>query len=236
MCNLYDLGPRRHRNRDDWEEAVARALALSRDQALNHDEASETRQDAPETTSGFRQFGIRKTDPGLVLLPGEQGPDDQVMRWGFRRPWNSAINNARLEKLDGPWADAWQARRRCLVPMSAFYEWSGSTGARQTFAFTPAGEDETLWAAGMWEKDPEDSSFRYTMITTAATPEVAAVHTRMPALLRSEHIEEFLGNSDPRALLERPVVRLDMFRCRNPLTHIDSHDGPERETFLPGFE
>ncbi|MEM6279735.1 MAG: SOS response-associated peptidase family protein [Verrucomicrobiota bacterium] len=217
MCNLYDLGRNlRHRSRDDWEEAVARALKESR-----------------------KAFAIRKTDPGLVLTSKDRKPVARTMRWGFKRSFNPAVNNARSDKLDGMWSGAWKEGRRCLVPVSAFYEWTGPAGRKQTYAFEPPEKENVLWAAGLWEAAPEGAAFRdecYTMLTTAAKGTVTEVHDRMPALLIPEQFEEFFAAPDPRALLNSGSGELVRFRCENPLKNLTHHEGPIRQDMLPGFE
>ncbi len=74
---------------------------------------------------------VRKTDPGIVVLANERV---EIMRWGFARHFNPAINNARSDKLgSGMWAEAFR-ERRCVIPMSAFYEWGpGVAGRKQAY-------------------------------------------------------------------------------------------------------
>lgn len=212
MCNLYDIGRAlRHRSRDDWEDAVARALKDSR-----------------------KSFGIRKTDPGLVLSLKEGSPTAATMRWGFQRAFNPAINNARSDKLDGMWAGAWQRRQRCLIPVATFYEWTGPPGNKQTYAFEPATTENLLWAAGIWE--PASDGSHYAMITTEALGPVAKIHNRMPAFLDPARFEEFLTAADPRVLLGQGDGNLEPFRCENPLKDPARHEGPVRQSMLPGFE
>ena len=114
MCNLYDIGPKPSRLSKDWKERIAAALGK-----------------LP------RIYGIRRTDPGLVARLDQNTGRVQpaVMRWGFHRNFSPSINNARLDKLEGGmWNKAWE-ERRCVIPVAAFYEWSGSKGAKQTHAF-----------------------------------------------------------------------------------------------------
>ncbi|MEM7603538.1 MAG: SOS response-associated peptidase family protein [Verrucomicrobiota bacterium] len=217
MCNLYDIGRAlRHRSRDDWEEAVAHALKESR-----------------------KSFGVRKTDPGLVVTHSGEGPQASTMRWGFDRSFNSAINNARSDKLGGMWSDAWKGRQRCVIPVSTFYEWTGPPGNKQTYAFEPAADRNLLWAAGLWEEPPNDSSFNcscYTMLTTQAKGTVAEIHDRMPAFLQPNQFEEFFTASDPRDLLDSGNGQLNRFRSENPLKNPEHHEGPVKQSMLPGFE
>ncbi|MDF2375654.1 MAG: SOS response-associated peptidase family protein [Verrucomicrobiales bacterium] len=217
MCNLYDMGRAlRHRSRDDWEEAVARALKDSR-----------------------KAWGIRKTDPGLVVTLEDGSPTASTMRWGFAREFNPCVNNARSDKLDGMWSGAWRNRRRCLIPVATFYEWTGAAGNKQTYAFEPAGGENLLWAAGLWEPAPSSSSLAtacYTMLTTRAKGSIATIHDRMPAFLQPEQFTEFLESADPRSLLDSGDGNLTLFRCENPLKNPDRHEGPVRQAMLPGFE
>ncbi len=217
MCNLYDIGPSSDRNRVGWQRAIREAI-----------------EDAP------KQFGIRKTDPGVVARLNENSGEiePEIMRWGFHRPFNPAVNNARTDKLDGGmWSKAWREKRRCLIPVRTFYEWSGPAGSKQTHAFQSA-DGEPVWMAGLWEPNSEEEiGLSYTMLTTAASKQVERIHHRMPAVLDPAHIEEFLNAEDPVGLLEPSDHELQIFECENPLKmKAEQHNGPIRIAFLPGFD
>ena len=152
MCNLYDIGPARHAPLNAWELTVVGAV---------------------ETLE--KPFGIRKTDPGLVVSLGDSLPVAEIRRWGFERHYNPAVNNARIDKLDGQSSLPWRKMQRCLIPLSTWYEWSGPPGAKQTFAFQSQHRDELLWAAGLRENG--DSGPTYSMITHEASPTLACIHT-----------------------------------------------------------
>jgi putative SOS response-associated peptidase YedK len=70
---------------------------------------------------------VRRTDRAPVYV----GASDLVtMRWGFERPGLGTVNNSREDKLDGPmWRTAFR-ERRCLVPATRYYEFSGPKGER----------------------------------------------------------------------------------------------------------
>lgn len=216
MCNLYDIGPGTARKGRSWRRLVIEAM-----------------QKLPKA------YGIRKTDPGVVVRQSgaQTGAGDftaEIRRWGFHRPFNPAINNARIEKLEsGMWQSAWSSGQRCLIPVSAFYEWSGSKGAKQTHAFQPQpaadhrpetdeeGGEDWLWMAGLWEDHPEHGP-SYTMLTTASSGVVAEIHDRMPAIVRSDQLESFLelqkDTSVSDWLASDPLDdSLREFRCLNPL-------------------
>lgn len=231
MCNLYDLGRVRKQSRDDWEEAIAQVIRDSEKTLAGS--AGENANPLP------KQFGIRKTDPGLVVTRENGHLTPEIMRWGFYRSYNPAVNNARSEKLDHTWSEPWQEKRRCLIPVSSFYEWSGPAGAKQTFCFSSPDPDEWLWVAGIWEPTPEsldDLPRSYSMLTQEASAPLSEVHHRMPVVLRPEQRNDYLESENPKSLLGDSRTDLEFYRCENPLKNPDTHEGPIRQTFLPGFD
>ena len=109
---------------------------------------------------------VRKSDPGVVMRADGRV---EIMRWGFHRNFNPSINNARSDKLEaGMWAEAFHDRR-CVIPMSLFYEWgpgvAGRGGRKQAHEFHDP-DDDCLWVAGIWEESPELGPC-YSMVTTA---------------------------------------------------------------------
>lgn len=120
---------------------------------------------------------LRPTLEAPVILPdGSLEP----MRWGFARKFSHAVVNSREDKLDGGmWSDA-MANRRCLIPVAAYYEWSGPRGEKRTHRFT-ATDESWLWVAGIWEENAELGRC-FSMITTEPRGVVRGVHDRMPAV------------------------------------------------------
>lgn len=192
MCNCYDLTNKHI----PWHAELERST----------DSAS---------SSSDKPLNIRKTDKAVVGRSVDNKLEALPMRWGFHRSFNTAINNTREDKLDGGmWSEAW-LQRRCVVPMSAYYEWSGPKGRKQTHAFVEEGKG-WLWAAGVWEQDA-DFGLCYSVITVDANLVAEAIHNRMPALLAVGEIDDFLSADDPRELLRPYEGRLKTFPCLNPL-------------------
>ena len=122
---------------------------------------------------------IRPTTQGPVLLEDDNA---RMMRWGFERAWAKSINNARTDKLKkSMWTKAFE-NRRCLIPMSGFYEYTGPAGNKRAHLFQPVDPDEWLWAAGIWEPHPEHGDC-YSMLMTEAAGIVIPIHNRMPVLV-----------------------------------------------------
>jgi putative SOS response-associated peptidase YedK len=150
--------------------------------------------------------------------------------WGLVPSWSkdpAAGNrsfNARAETLaERPAFRAALAKRRCLVPADAFYEWEmvPSAGAsaprlsksskgvtRLPWCFRPA-DGGLLVFAGLWEAwrapsrrdDPHDETGGWhddwllscSIITTSANDVVATIHDRMPVVLKPEDWATWLG-------------------------------------------
>jgi len=158
---------------------------------------------------------VRKSDPGVVLLAGGQV---EVMRWGFLRSFNPAINNARSDKLDsGMWVEALRHEHRCVIPVSAFYEWGPAAGGgKQAHEFSGP-DDDWLWIAGLWEPGG-DLGPCYTMVTTAASPVMAPIHDRMPAVLRADEVEGYVNNQRDPWTFQPFTGLLAVTSCASPLT------------------
>jgi len=74
--------------------------------------------------------------------------------------------------------------RRCLVPVSGFYEWTGPKGKKTPFAI---GLRNRRWFcfAGLWDRAMIDGSEldTFTILTTQPNDLMAGLHTRMPVIL-----------------------------------------------------
>jgi len=152
---------------------------------------------------------IRPTMPGPVMR-AEAG---EIMRWGFHRPFANAVNNTRSDKLDSPMWRAAFAERRCVIPVSGWYEYSGPQGKKRAHEFT-ARDCGLLWAAGIWEENATLGRC-YSMIMTDANGLVSKVHDRMPALLHEEDLDRYLADGIRR--FEPTTVELVVRDVANPL-------------------
>jgi putative SOS response-associated peptidase YedK len=198
MCNTYIIRPKRG------------ALGLA--------------QRVSEAAVKLSSAMVRKSDPGVVVRAHGHV---KIMRWGFHRPFNPSINNARSDKLEaGMWADAFR-ERRCVIPMTLFYEWGlGAGGRKQAHEFHDP-DDDYLWVAGIWEENAEFGSC-YSMVTSAASPLMSPIHDRMPALLLlPEETQEWLAGSG-RWEFQPFTGTLVVEPCESPL--VKRHSSPTPDT------
>lgn len=130
--------------------------------------------------------------PGLVVASNAEGAYQVgTMSWGFPLVMKGKsgqllkpkpVNNARTDKLDGPFWRASFERRRCLIPVSAWAEAQGAKGAKtRTWLSLP--DAETFAAAGVWRKSEEFGTCFSMVMTESAGSAVESVHSRMPVLL-----------------------------------------------------
>jgi putative SOS response-associated peptidase YedK len=152
---------------------------------------------------------VRSDRDGRRMLP--------MLHWGLVPSWakdrsiGARMINARSETLaEKPsFRSAWR-RRRCLVLADGWYEWQRSGPVKQPY-FISFERGEPFGMAGLWESwsDPADGTVLESccIVTTAAAPELAHVHERMPVIIPAGHHEEWLDatrDATPRlaALLE----------------------------------
>jgi len=159
-----------------------------------------------------------------VIIENEDGDREaRLMRWGLVPRWSKpgqrsvAPINARAETLlERPMFRSLVSRRRCLVPISGFYEWRQRNGSKQPYFITV--KDEPLFAlAGLYDEGTDQSGqpiTSYTIITTEPNPLMATLHNRMPAVLRQEDEDEWLsrevtdGNFVQHLLQPYPAERM----------------------------
>jgi putative SOS response-associated peptidase YedK len=109
--------------------------------------------------------------------------------------------NARVETLGGTrsFRDALKKGRRCIIPISGFYEWTGDKKDRQPHYFTTADGAPVMTLAGLWERwtDPEtlQEMLSATIIVGAASEWMRKYHDRMPMMLDPKDFDAWLNGT-----------------------------------------
>jgi putative SOS response-associated peptidase YedK len=135
-----------------------------------------------------------------------------LMRWGLIPYWAKNVHagakliNIRADTIsEKPVFHAVFSRRRCLVPMSGFYEWRKGGGRKVPYFVHPLNAP-VFAAAGLYEywpgKEGDTPIESFTIITTEANALVRTLHDRMPVLLHEADYEAWLDpdNRDVRTL------------------------------------
>jgi putative SOS response-associated peptidase YedK len=157
-----------------------------------------------------RRFNIAPTHEAPVVRATRDGGAREValLRWGLVPSWakelsiGSKLINARAETLaEKPAFRTALRSRRCIVPASGFFEWTGETRYRVPHAITVA-DRPVVPFAGLWETwhAPDGRKLEtYTIVTTEANRFVAGMHDRMPAILAEADVEAWLHGTPEEA-------------------------------------
>ena len=97
------------------------------------------------------------------------------------------------------------AKRRCLVPAPAYYEWRDDPDGKTPFAVARVGGGPVAFG-GIWEtwKSPEGERIQtFATITTEANELLAQIQDRMPVIIEKTDWPRWLGEQegDPASLL-----------------------------------
>jgi putative SOS response-associated peptidase YedK len=181
------------------------------------------------------RFNAAPTQPVLAIRAARDGAAREAaqLHWGLVPFWAKHARdaakhiNARVETLsERPVFREAAECRRCLVPADGFYEWRGGRGERQPFHIAlPGGE---LFAfAGLWERwqQPEGGTLEsVAVVTTAATPNIRALHERMPLVVDPTGYDAWLAPAwrDVSAVLAAlPIARGAELRARRVSTRVN---------------
>ena len=116
---------------------------------------------------------MRPTDQALVV--DRHGAD--LLRWGLEAKWDGRpLINARAETLSEKAAFRPLLENRCLVPMTAYFEWRQADGRKLKNRISVNKGDLAAFA-GLTD------GRAFTIVTCAPAPAIAHVHDRMPVIL-----------------------------------------------------
>lgn len=159
-----------------------------------------------ESYPGEDNANAAPTETLPVIRMSDRGQLECVpMRWWLTPSWSQgpstqySMFNAKVETaatspaFKGPFA-----KRRCVLPVSGFYEWQRRNGLKQPFYIT--GEDsDGLLLAGLWDAwQPRGSAgdaaqlLSFTLLTTAAHSSLGELHHRQTVFLRQEQSLQWL--------------------------------------------
>lgn len=149
----------------------------------------------PESAPNLEpRLDIRPTDMAPIVRPIEGGVELTQMRWGFAppRPKGAPVINFRAEGRKF-------VKGRCLIPASAFYEFTGARYPKTKWRFTLKDQD-WFCLAGLWRAE-EGGPGRFTMLTTGPGPDMQPYHDRQVVVLGPDDWSAWLGDGDPEAVL-----------------------------------
>lgn len=131
------------------------------------------------------------------------GYDAAFMNWGWKRDWDKGkrlFNSRRISAKGQPiwdsrvWGDAIR-KRRCLVPINAFYEWDENQprGKRDRYRIENSGS--ALALGGIYEISSDGEMFM-SICTTDPNKKMSKIHHRMPVIIDNKDAERWLVSDD----------------------------------------
>lgn len=149
---------------------------------------------------------------GMVIRATDGVLFSERMFWSMIPPWlreanpdgtpklEMATHNARADMLAvaPTFRAAWQNGRRCLIPLSGWYEPARGFG-RDGWARVAAPEG-VLTVAGLWDRwhpPGGEEIHSYTMITCESVPSLAPAGDRMPVLIDAADRRRWLDDTLP---------------------------------------
>jgi putative SOS response-associated peptidase YedK len=143
---------------------------------------------------------IRPTDPSYIVTGRNRAAHLSQMRWGFPGP-RGPIINFRSDGRSFP-------NGRCLVPIDAFFEFTGAKAPKSKWRFT-ASDDSVLGVAGLIRED------RFSLLTGPPGPDIAPYHDRQIVILPRAHWAAWLDSSQPQPrLAPAPAGTLKVVQIR----------------------
>jgi len=159
--------------------------------------------------------------PVIRLNHDRSGREMAPARWGLvpswwtkpLKEWRAVSINARSEEVaEKPTFRGAFRHKRCLVPVSGYYEWSVQGKTKIPFAFRLRNR-RLFCLAGLWDAALIDGSEiqSFTILTTRPNDFTAGIHDRMPVILRPEDYDRWLdpASGDPSDLFA-PFANEDM--------------------------
>ncbi len=150
------------------------------------------------------RYNVAPTQPVPVVVLENGARQFRLMRWGFLPSWVkdprtfALIINARAETvLEKPSFRNAIKRRRCLLPADGYYEWQASPARKRPF-FIRRRDGEPVALAGVaetWTGPNGEEVDTVAIVTAAASPEMAALHERVPVTIDPPDFDRWLDGS-----------------------------------------
>ena len=175
MCGRFETKP-------NIEGLVEQLEQLNIDLIIDKDEPVKTLNIAPTE----KITGIRKQQKKYLL---------SSFQWGIKFSQSSPlIFNSRMETIIEKkfWMDSFN-RNRCLVPMTAFYEWKKEGGKKIPYRIFLKTEDLFFIPALYYINN--ENTYSASLITTTPNDFIKPIHHRMPVIFTYKTAVSFLTNT-----------------------------------------
>lgn len=164
------------------------------------------------------RYNVAPTQAAPIVRAGVNGREGVMMRWGLIPAWAGSADagprnfNARSETVASKpsFRDSFRTRR-CLTPVSGFYEWRALPSGKKQPHYITRRDGEPFMLAALWDRwdaslnrdaSPLES---FAILTTAPNCMMKPLHDRMPVILRPSDYARWL---EPRPLTNFDAAEL----------------------------
>jgi putative SOS response-associated peptidase YedK len=164
----------------------------------------------PEPADFKKRYNLAPTENAPVVRIKNDRRELVVLRWGWGkmkvtpREWI----NARAEKIGTrPYAESFRLRR-CLIPVSGFYEWRKMPSGRRAPHWIGMKDRAPFALAGIWKEITNAKTGElldaYLVITCAPNELMEQLHDRMPLIIDPADYDRWLSADRPPLDLLKP--------------------------------
>ena len=184
MCNNYE-------QRVTWR--MYRDAVEALDLGTPTDQGEADLPQADDIRIGDMGPVMRAAGNGIELAPMKFGLPPASPRWG-------SVFNFRSEGRH------FDKSNRCLIPASAFFEFTGKKYPKAKHRFTLS-DGPFLAIAGIWREGKDGDPPAFTMLTTAPGEDVAPYHARQIVVLAPQEWTSWVYLTKPEGVLLRPLAK-----------------------------
>jgi len=156
------------------------------------------------------------------------------MQWGLVPSWSkdpsvgSKMINARSETItEKPSFRQSVPGRRCIIPMSGFYEWNRSDPKQKVPYFVTREDGRLMLVAGIWTPSPAlEGRHTFSLITRESVGDLSHIHSRSPVELYADDAVEWMSNAVAPLELFSPVhqPRFETLRVSTRVNSVRNND------------
>ena len=213
MCGRFDTS---HLAWRDIHDALANFLPVNT-APLNLEPNADVRPTTPQLTARIDGDGwvLDKMRWGLVPFWRNGKPLKDTAK-GANDGFKLTTFNCRVETCST--ASTFKGafgKRRCIVPATAWFEWTGEPGSKVKHCFARA-DGQPIWFAGLWDRcsTPDAGEVRsFTIMTGPSAGWLSDYHDRAPIILEPSEWMQWLDPAQDAAEL-MASVRPDRFEMR----------------------
>lgn len=196
-----------------------------------------------ETINYIPSYNIAPTQKSLVVLGKNNRRQIKSMNWGLIPSWlknkkiGSKLINARSETVhEKPSFKYLIKSNRCIIVSDGYYEWNTIKSKKQPY-YIYDNQKTILPMAGLWSSwslNDKEIILSYTIITKKADANISHIHNRMPLIIDSYHINNWLNNDSIIELNSNSeLIRKDQLNFHKVNSFVNSYTNNDQTCIRP---